>query len=118
MKYDIFNLIGMNCITADDGQKIYDLIYPYLRQNEDVEIDFVNVRIVASPFLNAAIGQLMKDIEPDKLNQHLKITNLSVTAKPVLKRVIENARSYYNDPLFRDAVDAAIQHEAGIEDGI
>lgn len=114
MKYAIAVRIGgPNCITADDGQKIYDLIHPPLSEGQDVELDFTGVRIVASPFLNAAIGQLLKDIKPDILNTHLRFTELPMTTRPILARVIENAKNYYGNEVVQKAVEDALQEELG-----
>jgi len=30
MKHEILTLIGKNCITPGDGQKVYDLVHPEL----------------------------------------------------------------------------------------
>jgi hypothetical protein len=115
-RYVIRDLVGENCITLDDGQTIYDLIHPRLQAGHSVELDFEGVKIVVSPFLNAAIGQLLRDLSPDDLNAHLKITNLSVLARPVLQRVIANAKEYYSDPAVRKAVDE-VMGEIAAEDG-
>jgi len=118
MKLEIRSLIGENCITLEDGQKIYDEIHSRLKSKEPVELDFTDVKIVASPFLNAAIGQLLRDVSSNDLNTYLKITNLSVIARPVLRRVIENAKAYYNNELVREAVDEVIDAAAtGNNDG-
>ncbi|MFO5473702.1 MAG: hypothetical protein ACLBM2_07310, partial [Dolichospermum sp.] len=36
-KYEVFDLVGKNCITVNDGQKIYDLVHPQLQANQPVE---------------------------------------------------------------------------------
>ncbi len=56
MKYDIRNLVGENCMTPDEGQQVYNLIYPELVADRPVELDFSGVDIFASPFFNFAIG--------------------------------------------------------------
>jgi hypothetical protein len=111
MNYNVFEHIGAYCITLDDGQKVYAAIHPELKAHERVELDFRDVEIVASPFLNAAIGQLLRDLSPEALNTHLKISNLSVLARPVLARVIENAKTYYSNPEYHEAVDRVIEKE-------
>jgi len=116
MKYDVQALTGENCITLDDGQKIYEQIHPRLQAKESVELDFTDVKIVASPFLNAAIGQLLRDISPDDLNTYLKISNLSLISRPVLRRVIENAKAYYGNDAVREAVDEVIDAAARSSD--
>jgi hypothetical protein len=94
-KIIVINEIGKNCITASDGQKIYKLIFPLLHKEQMVELDFNGVEIIASPFFNAAIGYLIKDISNEKLNELLNISNLIPTGKEVLKKVIENSKRYY-----------------------
>lgn len=108
MKIDVHKIIGENCITLEDGQKIFDLIHPELTAGNAVELDFENVTVLASPFLNAAIGRLLKDIKPGNLNRLLKITNLVPTGLAVLRRVIENSKEYYSNPNVRKAVDETL----------
>src|SRR4030067_2544821 len=97
MKIDIQKMVGENCITLEDGQKVFDLIHPELLAGHIVELDFTNVTVFASPFFNAAIGRLLKDIKPEDLNHLLKITNLVPAGLTVLKRVIENSKEYYSN---------------------
>jgi len=116
MKYSIKENVGPNGITLQDGQKVYEIIYPELQGKREVELDFAEVRIVASPFLNAAIGQLLRDISPSDLNQYLKIKNLSQVSRPILKRVIENAKEYYANEDVQKAVEEALAKEANDSD--
>ncbi|MFH1097454.1 MAG: STAS-like domain-containing protein [Candidatus Desantisbacteria bacterium] len=108
MKITVYDLVGENCITLEDGQKIFDLIHPELSGDNIVDLDFKNVKIFASPFFNAAIGRLLKDIKPDDLNRLLKITNIVPIGLAVLKRVIENSKEYYSNPNVRKAVDEVL----------
>lgn len=110
----IKNIIGENCITLDDGQKIYDLIYPKIKHSEIVKLDFSGVRIFASPFMNAAIGQLLRDVSSDKLNKLLDIDRQSMTpvGLSVLKLVIQNAKEYYSDERIKLAIDTVLDAES------
>lgn len=112
MKIEIKKLIGENCITLDDGTKIYNLIRPELVADQPVELDFAGVAVFASPFFNAAVGQLLKDNSSEKLNRLIKISNLSPAGITVIKRVIENAKQYYADPKIKQAVDDVINEQA------
>ena len=98
MKITILETIGENCITFEDGDRVYQLIHPELLASRDVELDFGDVEVLASPFFNAAIGRLLKDITAETLNRSLKIHNLSAAGMGVLKRVIENSKEYYSEP--------------------
>ncbi|MBM4047447.1 MAG: DUF4325 domain-containing protein [Planctomycetes bacterium] len=108
MKCSVYPLVGENCITMEDGQKVYDLIHPELQAGRAVELDFQGSSVFASPFFNAAIGQLLEDIPPETLNRLLTVSNMGPVGMNVLKRVIENAKEYYSNPDVRTAVDAAL----------
>jgi hypothetical protein len=68
MKIKIRQYLGENCMTLKQGQSLYDTIYPQIRSGETVELDFIGVRIFASPFFNYAIGQLLRYLTADRLN--------------------------------------------------
>lgn len=112
MGYKIYDIVGEYAITADGGQKLYDQIHPCLVAGEPVELDFTGVKVFASPFVNFAFGQLLKDIPAEKLNQLVEFTSLSADGWNVLERVIANAKHYYSDEKFRNAVDAVIADQA------
>lgn len=112
MKYNVLSLVGENCITLDDGQKVYDLIHPELAAGRPVVLDFQGTRIFASPFFNAAIGQLLEDVSPENLNRLLSVSDLGPVGMNVLTRVIENAKEYYSNPNVRKAVDEVLTEMA------
>lgn len=108
----IKGLIGENCITIEDGQKLYDLIHPPLKANEPVEIDFDGVKICASPFFNFGIGQLLKDLPASSLKQLLKISNLHSVGAKTLEVVIANSKQYYSgSPSVRQSIDTAVMEQ-------
>lgn len=109
--------IGEYCITVDDGQRIYEQIHPLLSAGEPVQLDFAGVRIVAPPFLNTAIGQLLRDFDIKMLRTYLSFENPSDLTKSLLERVIEQAARYFTDPAYRAAVDHVMSRYAeGFED--
>ena len=112
MKHEILTLIGKNCITPGDGQHVYDLVVSELQADRPVELDFAGVEIFASPFFNFAIGQLLRDIQPENLNRLLKVSNLNPVGKQILKLVIENSKRYYSDPDLRSRLDQVISEQA------
>jgi hypothetical protein len=108
MTYKIYDIVGEYATTADDGQKVYDQIHPELLAGNPVELDFSEVKILATLFFNFAIGQLLKDISADKLNQLLKFTALSSHGINILERVIPSAKRYYSDEKYHNAVDSVM----------
>ncbi len=111
-KWDILTLVGDACITIEDGEKVYELIYPELTADRPVELDFAGVGIFASPFFNYAFGRLLKDLTPADLDRLLKISNLLPVGRDTLKLVIENSNRYYHDPAFRKALDEILMEQS------
>lgn len=95
MNISVKEIIGVNCVTPEDGDKLYQLIKPKLIKQELVTVDFENVSVFASPFFNMSIGRLLSDIKPEDLNQFLQIKGLDPDDMMVLRRVIENSKKYY-----------------------
>ncbi len=112
LKVKIADLVGEHCVTSDDGQKVYEQIVPRLQSNEEVCLDFVGVSVFASPFFNFAVGQLLKDFTPDRLNSLISVENLTSDGTSVWKRVIQNAKEYYRNPKAKKAFDSTIEEEA------
>jgi hypothetical protein len=110
-KLKIADLVGEHCVTSEDGQKVYDEIVPRLRSNEEVCLDFDGVSVFASPFFNFAVGQLLKDFSSDKLNELLSVDNLIPDGTSVWKRVVQNAKDYYQNPEVKKAFDTTIEEE-------
>lgn len=112
MKLNIRDLVGANCVTYEDGQKVFDLVHPELQWSRPVELDFAGVRVIVSLFLNAAIGRLLEDTSTEDLNRLLTISNLPPGGLETLKRVIENSNDYYHNPLVRKALDRILSEHA------
>jgi len=112
MNVEIKSFVGDSCVTSEDGQRVYDEIYPKLAAGESVCLNFSGVRVFASPFFNFAIGQLLKDLEPENLNQLLKVDNISDDGLLVWQRVVKNAKEYYKNPGAKKAVDETLKQQA------
>ncbi len=112
MTVQVKDLIGEDCITLDDGQEIYARIHPELVAGRNVELDFAGVEFFASPFFNAAIGQLLRDLQPETLDKQLKLKHLSAAARTLLKQVIANAKRFYAEEDYRKLVDHVLDEIA------
>lgn len=112
LEIEIANIIGEFSITPDDGQRVYERIYPALREGRAVLLDFTGVRVLASPFLNMAVGQLLQDVPYDDVSRCLQTKGLTPHDDTLLRRVVENARDYYTNPVAQRALDKAIANAA------
>jgi hypothetical protein len=105
MKITVFEIIGEFAVAATDGQHLYDRMIDQLGRHETIELDFAGVRVVATPFFNAAVGRLLKDISPEDLHKKISFTNLTAAGQRTLATVVQNAKQYYHDPGAREALD-------------
>ena len=110
MRINVRELVGAVAITADDGQKMYNLIYPAMLDGQTVDADFAGVTVVAPPFLNVAFGRLLQDISLDAIHCQLRFPNLTPEGAATLQLVIEHAARYYSDPHVRAAVERALDN--------
>ncbi len=112
MKLEIKSFVGERCVTSEDGQRVYDEIYPKLAAGESVCLDFGSVKVFASPFFNFAIGRLLKDLKPEDLNELLKVEGILPDGALVWQRVVKNAKEYYRNPETKKAVDDILRQQA------
>lgn len=95
MRVDVKSIVGDSALTLEDGQRIYSFIKPYLLKGQRVDLDFYEITLFASLFFNAAIGQLLRDLQPEALNRLLTIENLNASGLETMKRSIANAKMFY-----------------------
>lgn len=103
---------GPLCISAEDGQKVFEKVLPLLKNGKPVTISFDHVSMVISLFLNVAIGQLYGSLSENEVRTLVRVEGLSEEDMELLKRVVDNAKKYYSNP---KGYDAAWQEE-GDED--
>ena len=94
-KISVYQVVGQDCLTGDDGHILYKAFIPELRAGREVELDFTGVEAIASPFFIASLGFLLRDFEPQSLRPLIAVSNLPVAAHPILSRVLQNCRRYY-----------------------
>jgi hypothetical protein len=101
---------GTLCVSAEDGQRVYDQIAPLLRNGQKVVISFEQVKTMISLFLNAAIGQLYGEFTEERIRELLSVQEMNQDDLGVLKRVVDNAKRYFAN---RSAADKAWKEEVG-----
>jgi len=97
VKINVTDLIGSQlCISAEDGQKVFDKAEKLVNAGKQVTISFENVSMLISLFLNVAIGQLYGCLSEEKVRAQLNVDGLSPEDMDLLKRVVDNAKKYYS----------------------
>jgi hypothetical protein len=95
----IYEIVGDSfCVSADDGEKVYDQIVMALEKKMKLQISFANVQRLTSAFLNVAIGQLYGKYTSEVLRSHLTVSEIIADDSALLTRVIETAKQYYANP--------------------
>lgn len=95
----VYGVVGSPlCVASDDGQKVHRRLAAALKEESHVTLSFLNVTILTSAFLNAAIGQLYGKFSEEKIRTLLKVRDMENDDLALLKRVVETAKQYFKDP--------------------
>lgn len=96
-------------VTPDEGELIYEKIISFVGEGNAVVLDFSDIQLMTTAFLNTAIGNLYKDYSSEQLNALLKLVNLQAGDSARVKKVVDNAKKFYaNADIFNKNVDDAI----------
>ena len=105
----IVELVGKNAISIQSGKKLYAEISSLVISGEKVELNFEGVSL-ASPFLNASIGLLLRDISVKDLQAQLSFPGISDVGRGLLNHVIGNAIIFYGDSdNVKKGIDASLE---------
>ena len=95
----VANIIGdVYAVEAEEGQKVYGLVKKAFEENRKAILSFLNIEMMTTAFLNTAIGQLYKDFSEENIRERLRVENISEPGKVMLKRVVDTAKLFYNEP--------------------
>ena len=106
-------VVGKNCSSIDDGEKVLNLIRPELIKGFTVELDFEGVKSVLTPFLNTCFGKLLEQFGRDVTMTHVSMRNIS---REHLQRV--NNFISRKEEEFTQSRDRKLLQEIFDEDGL
>lgn len=89
---------GDSAISVDDGDALFKKIDNALEQGLIVVLDFQNINLIITAFLNAAIGQLYSKYTSEQLKEKLKLENIKSEDVHLFKKIIERAKEYFANP--------------------
>ena len=96
---------GDAAISVSDGEAIYHKIDDALSNDLIVVLDFQNINLIITAFLNACIGQLYSKFNSEKLNSSLKLENVKPEDSHLFNMAIKRAKEYFTNPQsFDDSV--------------
>ena len=88
---------GNFAVTTDDGNLVFNLIDKNLSNHVKVKLDFSEIVVLTTAFLNAAIGQLYSKYKSEEISPYLKLINVADEDKILFKKVTERAKEYFAD---------------------
>lgn len=108
IRISIFEQIGSTAaVSSEDGDLLYGRIVKGLKEDgAQTTLDFTNIELITSTFLNAAIGQLYNKYDSPFLRERLRVENMAKEDLVLLKKVVERAKEYFKN---KEKIDASIK---------
>lgn len=96
--FKVFDFTGHGAIAIEHGQKLYRAIYPHILNGELVQLDFTDIEFLTTAFVGIAIGQLLKDISKQIVDELIEFVAVSEDKRDMIQRVMDRAyKWYYNE---------------------
>lgn len=86
---------GDFAVTTDDGDSVFKILDGYFEKGEKTILDFSEIYILTTAFLNAALGQLYSKYTSEDIAAHLKLENVNDSDKLLFKTVTQRAKEYF-----------------------
>ncbi len=97
-KINIFDLVGGKAaVSTEDGERLFEKISAFLEKDFEVVLDFANIEMLITTFLNAAIGQLYSKYDSPFLKEHLSVSGLQPEDRERMIKTIERAKEYFEN---------------------
>jgi hypothetical protein len=98
LEINLFELIGSDAaVSSEDGEILYKKIIKIFENNTIVVLNFHNIKLITTAFLNSAIGQLYNKYDSTYLNNNMEIKNISEDDLEKIKKVIARAKEYFKN---------------------
>ena len=111
---NIFELISSAAaVSTADGESLFDRIKKAFESDIKVILDFNNIELITSTFLNSSVGRLYGHYDQEFIKDHLGLDNMSNDDLVLLKKVVDRAKEYFKE---REKLDKAIGEALGEED--
>ena len=102
-------------VSPDKAEVLFRTIAENLKQGNKVKVNFTEVKLVITAFLNIAIGKLFGDdsIKKDSLDKDLILFTEDERVKGLIEEVVINSKEFYenkktNKPTVNDHLEDSI----------
>lgn len=87
---------GPHCVGIEEGESLFNEIFPILNAGNRVILDFKEVLTITSSFLNASIGKLFGQLKNGTFEDRIRWDNLDENDQQLIQLVIENAKEHFS----------------------
>jgi len=85
-------------ISSEDGEAIFGVVKEFLEHGSSLTLDFSEITVLTTAFLNSSIGQLSVMFSTDLVNKKLVLIGLDETKLELIEEVKLRAKEYSLDP--------------------
>lgn len=82
-------------VTTDDGDSVFKVLDHHFQNGEKITLDFSEISILTTAFLNAAIGQLYSKYTSEVISTYLGLDKISNSDLLLVKTVVQRAKEYF-----------------------
>lgn len=108
-KIKVVDVIGSSvAVSTEKGETLFKKMSEDLEKGNHVTLSFEDVSHLVTAFVNASIGQLYSKFPPDFIRDHMSVEDASEDAFYMIKRVTNNAKEYFANPLFEESQLATV----------
>lgn len=95
----LFDEVGGDAaISVNDGDAVFQKIDMAISHQIPVVLDFQNINLIITAFLNACIGQLYSKYTSEQLTKYLTLENIKPENNYLFNKVIKRAKEYFSNP--------------------
>ena len=100
-------------ITPDEGEAIFKELIIAFGKGQKVVLDFADVEMMTIAFLNVSIGKLYETNTCEELKDKLSFYHISDATALKIKKVTDNAKSFYSNKNRSDHTVYQVQSKPG-----
>ena len=117
MKIELAKLIGENCLALNDGQRLFQIIFPEIKNGTTVVLDFTNVKKLLTPFLRESLGKLFKYFSKETILQRINFSNITPEDLQRINLFIDSEDRLDTSKLNRATLEDAFDEDIITDDG-
>ena len=87
------------CIGGLEAEKLYQLIFPLVKEGKNVILDFQNIEESVPAFMDLAIGELYEHFPAEQIEKSLSFINTDEDIAFDIETVVKWTKEYLKDPV-------------------